>query len=80
MTKDLPDLTANGPWQLTERQRRILLLLASGWTNREIAADLGLKVGTVKNHVARILERLDVRDRTQAAVRSAQLGLTKTTN
>jgi RNA polymerase sigma factor (sigma-70 family) len=65
--------------QLTERERQILPLLAAGWTNREIAAELGMSVGTVKNHVARILEKLDVSDRTQAAVRAVELGMTKTT-
>ena len=66
--------------QLTERERQILPLLAVGWTNREIAAQLGLRVSTVKNHVARILEKLDVSDRTQAAVRAVELGLAKTTH
>ena len=66
--------------QLTERERQILPLLAVGWTNREIAAQLGLRVGTVKNQVARILEKLDVSDRTQAAVRAVELGLAKTTH
>jgi DNA-binding NarL/FixJ family response regulator len=65
--------------QLTEREREILRLLAAGWTNREIGAELGLTVGTVKNHVARILEKLDVSDRTQAAVRGVELGLAKPT-
>src|ERR1700730_3894929 len=65
--------------QLTERERQILSLLTVGWTNREIAAQLGLRVGTVKNQVARILEKLDVNDRTQAAVRAVELGLAKTT-
>jgi DNA-binding NarL/FixJ family response regulator len=66
--------------QLTERERQILPLLAVGWTNREIAAQLGLRASTVKNHVARILEKLDVSDRTQAAVRAVELGLAKTTH
>jgi DNA-binding NarL/FixJ family response regulator len=65
---------------LTERERQILPLLTVGWTNREIAAQLGLRVGTVKNQVARILEKLDVSDRTQAAVRAVELGLAKTTH
>ena len=61
--------------QLTTRERQILPLLAAGWSNREIAAQLGVKTGTVKNHVAKILEKLDVSDRTQAAVRAVELGL-----
>jgi DNA-binding CsgD family transcriptional regulator len=61
---------------LTARQRDVLRLLARGWTNREIAAVLGLAPGTVKNHVADILEVLDASDRTQAAVRAVELGIT----
>jgi DNA-binding CsgD family transcriptional regulator len=60
---------------LTSRQRDVLRLLARGWTNREIAAELGLAPGTVKNHVADILETLDASDRTQAAVRAVELGM-----
>jgi PAS domain S-box-containing protein len=60
---------------LTERERQILRLLAAGRTNREIAADIGLSAGTVKNQVARILSKLQVVARTQAAVRAVELGL-----
>jgi PAS domain S-box-containing protein len=61
--------------RLTGRQREILRLLAAGWSNREIATQLGLQTGTVKNHVATILTKLDVNDRIQAAVRAVDLGL-----
>ena len=61
--------------QLTDRERQILQLLAAGWTNREIGAEIGLTAGTVKNQVARILSKLNVTDRTQAAVRAVELGL-----
>ena len=60
---------------ISDRERYILRLLAAGWTNREIGAELALTVGTVKNQVARILSKLNVTDRTQAAVRAVQLGL-----
>ena len=53
----------------------MLRLLAAGWTNRDIGLELGLTVGTVKNQVARILSKLNVSDRTQAAVRAVQLGI-----
>jgi PAS domain S-box-containing protein len=66
--------------QLTARERQILPLLAAGWSNREIASQLGVKTGTVKNHVAKILEKLDVSDRTQAAVRAVELGLARSTH
>lgn len=61
--------------QLTERELQILRLVAEGWSNREIGVELALASGTVKNHVARILAKLDVTDRTQAAVRGLDLGL-----
>jgi PAS domain S-box-containing protein len=61
--------------RLTARQQEILRMLAGGLSNREIATQLGLKTGTVKNHVATILTKLDVSDRIQAAVRAAELGI-----
>ncbi|MFC9846320.1 LuxR C-terminal-related transcriptional regulator [Streptomyces sp. NPDC060223] len=60
---------------LSPRETDILRLLAHGHTNREIAARLYLSEGTVKNHVSRILSRLALRDRTQAALRARELGL-----
>ena len=62
--------------RLTPRQRAVLRLLVRGWTNREIAAELRVAPGTVKNHVAKILATLDVSDRTQAAVRAVVDGIT----
>ncbi|KOG51015.1 LuxR family transcriptional regulator [Streptomyces griseoflavus] len=60
---------------LSRREIDILRLVAQGRTNREIAAQLYLSEGTVKNHVSRILGRLALRDRTQAALRARELGL-----
>lgn len=60
---------------LSERELQVLRLLAAGSTNREIALSLHLSEGTVKNHVSRILERLGVRHRTQAAVYARERGL-----
>ncbi|MBG0560453.1 response regulator [Actinoplanes aureus] len=60
---------------LTERELAVLRLVAVGATNREIAARLHLSEGTVKNHVSRILERLGLRDRTQAAIYARDRGL-----
>ncbi|UUU23641.1 response regulator [Streptomyces sp. DSM 40750] len=60
---------------LSPRETDILRLVAHGHTNREIAARLYLSEGTVKNHVSRILNRLALRDRTQAALRARDLGL-----
>ena len=61
---------------LSPREREIVALLGTGASNKEIADRLCLAEGTVKNHVTNILTKLDVRDRTQAALRARQLGLT----
>jgi len=60
---------------LSPREREILALLGSGASNKEIADRSSSPKGTVKNHVTNILTKLDVRDRTQAALRARQLGL-----
>jgi DNA-binding NarL/FixJ family response regulator len=60
---------------LTSRELVVLRLVAQGWTNREIAAELNLSAGTVKVHVERILAKLGVAHRTQAAVRAVEMGL-----
>jgi DNA-binding NarL/FixJ family response regulator len=60
---------------LSPREREILALLGTGASNKEIADRLCLAEGTVKNHVTNILTKLDVRDRTQAALRARQLGI-----
>jgi DNA-binding NarL/FixJ family response regulator len=60
---------------LSPREREILALLGTGASNKEIADRLNLAEGTVKNHVTNILSKLDVRDRTQAALRARQLGV-----
>jgi DNA-binding NarL/FixJ family response regulator len=57
---------------LTEREHSILLMLARGHTNQEISDALAISVGTVKNHISSILGKLDVRDRTQAALWAVQ--------
>jgi DNA-binding NarL/FixJ family response regulator len=60
---------------LTRIELETLALLAAGLTNREIAERTRWSVGTVKKHVQRILEKLDVSDRTQAAVVAVRQGL-----
>lgn len=61
------------PGGLTEREAEVLALLAKGHSNPEIARELGLHLKTVQNHVSHVLAKLQVRDRTQAALRARGL-------
>lgn len=61
--------------KLTERELDVLGWVAKGQTNAEIAAQLHLSEGTVRNHISAILEKLGVADRTQAAVIAIRHGL-----
>lgn len=60
---------------LTEREREVLALLAKGATNREIAGELYLSVETIKTHVRKVFTKLEVSNRTQAALAAGRLGL-----
>lgn len=60
---------------LSDREREILRLLGNGATNKEIGMTLMIAEGTVKNHVTSILEKLQVRDRTQAALKARELNV-----
>lgn len=62
---------------LTEREMEVLLLMAQGKANQEIAEELFIALKTVKTHVSNILGKLDVQDRTQAVVYAFQNGLAK---
>jgi two-component system response regulator DegU len=53
---------------LTQREIEVLLLIADGMNNREIAGELYISEKTVKNHVSNIFKKIDVNDRTQAAI------------
>jgi DNA-binding NarL/FixJ family response regulator len=61
---------------LTSREAEVLLLLADGLSNRRIARTLGIAEKTVKNHLAAVFAKLDVHDRTQAAVYAIKAGIT----
>ena len=63
------------PQPLTPREMEVLELLALGKTNRQVAQDFVVSVGTVKNHVEHLMGKLGVSDRTQAVVRALELGI-----
>lgn len=61
--------------RLTAREQQVLALLPRGLSNAELGEALGMATGTAKIHVERILHKLGVRDRIQAAVKAAEWGL-----
>ena len=61
--------------ELSPREREVLVLLADGMSNREIAGHLFVSEATVKSHVARILAVLGVRDRVQAVIVAFRAGV-----
>jgi DNA-binding CsgD family transcriptional regulator len=67
--------TAANPAGLTRREAQVLQLLATGLSNAEIAARLGLSGRTVDNHVSAILRRLGVRTRGEASAQAERLSL-----
>lgn len=72
-----PQGVAAGPGEnpLTPRETEVLRLLSTGKTNRQMATELHLSLSTVKRHVERIISKLEVSDRTQAAVKAIELGI-----
>jgi LuxR family maltose regulon positive regulatory protein len=71
----VPALTVQLPEPLTDQERRVLGLLGLGMTNREIADELVISVGTAKWHVHNVLQKLDVDNRAQAVVRARELDI-----
>jgi DNA-binding NarL/FixJ family response regulator len=66
-----------GPADLTQRELQVLRLLVEGLSNTEISRLLHISPRTAQNHVAAIIEKLHVDNRTQAAFRAVAIGLVK---
>jgi DNA-binding NarL/FixJ family response regulator len=75
--RTLPEPVAHS---LSERELDVVRLLAAGKTNREIAQELILSISTVKTHVEHVIAKLEVADRTQAAVKATRMGIVRTSH
>jgi DNA-binding NarL/FixJ family response regulator len=73
-TSSRPDDRVGAEHDLTAREQEVLALVADGAANAQIARALGLSVKTVQNYVSRILDKLQVADRTQAALYARRRG------
>ncbi len=73
----LSEATAQREDVLSEREREVLVLIAQGCTNKEIAAKLVVSPYTARNHVIRILNKLGLSRRSEAAAHAVRLGLVK---
>jgi LuxR family maltose regulon positive regulatory protein len=70
-----PTMVASPVEPLTDREREVMALIAAGLSNREIAEDLVIAVGTVKRHINHIYDKLQVHRRTEAVARARDLGI-----
>lgn len=71
-----PAVSTSANEKFSDREMEILKLVGRGLSNKEIALRLSLTEGTVKNYVSAILQKLGVQDRTQAALKARELGIT----
>jgi DNA-binding NarL/FixJ family response regulator len=65
----------SSPVALTKTEIRVLVLLGSGLSNKEIAAKMECSVKTIKNHLNAIFQKLEVSNRTEAVVKGIEMGL-----
>jgi Response regulator containing a CheY-like receiver domain and an HTH DNA-binding domain len=78
LTRGLRMRNAQGTEEgLTEREKEVLLLIAEGRSNKEIADELHISIKTVKTHVSNLLMKCELEDRTQLAVYAHRKGLVK---
>ena len=62
-------------YNLTQQEKRVLILIASGNSNLQIAKKLAISINTIKVHVCSILQKMEVEDRTQAAIKAIRENL-----
>ena len=74
-TRPKPTLSTSAVGQLTDREREVLVLMARGLDNQEIASQLQISDPTVRTHVGHVLAKLDARSRVQAVVVAYESGL-----
>lgn len=75
MTSSKKEINTDEEIHLSDRERDVIRLVAGGYDNKEIAVELFLAEGTVRNQISRILEKLELKDRTQLAVYAVKHGL-----
>jgi DNA-binding NarL/FixJ family response regulator len=75
LPRSQPAQAAPIPSPLSEREKQILKMVARGASNKEIAEELVIAEGTVKNHLSNIFDKLEARDRMQAVLKSKELGI-----
>ena len=73
--KEFNNISIKDCYNLTQQEKRVLILLASGCNNSQIAKKLEISVNTIKVHVCSILQKMNVEDRTQAAIKAIRENL-----
>jgi DNA-binding NarL/FixJ family response regulator len=73
------DKLLTGPTPLSTRELEVLCYIVQGQTNKQIAVSMNISQQTIKNHITHILKKMEVSDRTSAAVTALKLGWIRTT-